>query len=122
MIKKVLIVEDENLIVSTIKALLNTMNINYFTAENGEIALDEFKKNSYDLVITDIFMPKMDGFQLIEEIRKLSKDIPIIVISGYIDNETIRRIKHLGANEYIEKPFSLKDVKETINFLIGENI
>ena len=112
--KRILIVEDEDLIISTVEALLQKMKINYDTAKNGKEAIEKFKNEKFDLIITDIFMPVMDGFQLIEEIKKIHSDIPIIVISGYIDNETVRKIKNLGANEYIEKPFSLLDVKKSI--------
>ncbi len=119
MIKKILIVEDEKIITNTIVALLEKMGIEYFTANNGEDALEKFKTNKFDLIFTDIFMPKMDGFKLIEEIRKIDREIPIIVISGYIDNETIRKILELGANKYIEKPFSLKEIKKIIE-MYGE--
>lgn len=119
--KRVLIAEDEDLITSTIVALLNTMGLEYIAVDNGEDAIKEFKSKKFDLIITDIFMPKLDGFQFIEFIRNVNKKIPIIVISGYIDNETIRKIKNIGADEYIEKPFSIKEVKEVIKNFIGES-
>ena len=118
--KRILIVEDEGLIVSTLEALLKSMDIDFISVKNGLKAYEEYKNNKFDLIITDIFMPEMDGFQLIEKIRKEDKKIPIIVVSGFIDNETIRKIKNLGANEYIEKPFSLQDVKKIIIDLVGE--
>ncbi len=118
--KKILVVEDEELISNTLKALLDVMKIEYKNVSNGKEGLKAFKTDNYDLIITDIFMPEMDGFKLIEEIREINKNIPIIVISGYIDNETIRKIKQIGANEYIEKPFSIKEVKTAIIRIIGE--
>lgn len=110
--KKVLIVDDEEDIREVLAEFCEILGAVPFIAENGEEGLNIFKKEKLDLIISDLKMPDMDGFEFVEKIRKLDKNIPIAIISGYIDEIHKNKIVEKGANFYIEKPFKIKDLKE----------
>jgi len=77
---------------------------------DGEMALDAFKKNHYDICILDIMMPKIDGFELAEAIRKLNADVPIIFLSAKTLKEDRIKGLRLGADDYLVKPFSIEEL------------
>lgn len=77
---------------------------------NGQVALDEFKKEHYDICVLDIMMPKMDGFELAEAIRKLNFDVPIIFLSAKTLKEDRIKGLRIGADDYLVKPFSIEEL------------
>ncbi len=77
---------------------------------DGEMALDAFKNDSYDICIFDIMMPKIDGFELAEAIRKQNADIPIIFLSAKTLKEDRIKGLRLGADDYLVKPFSIEEL------------
>lgn len=77
---------------------------------NGEECLDSFKNNLYDICIFDIMMPKMEGFELAEKIRKMNADIPIIFLSAKTLKEDRIKGLRLGADDYLVKPFSIEEL------------
>ena len=77
---------------------------------DGEIALEAFKSNSFDLCVLDIMMPKKDGFELAEAIRKLNSDVPIIFLSAKTLKEDRIKGLRLGADDYLVKPFSIEEL------------
>jgi DNA-binding NtrC family response regulator len=87
-------------------------------ARSGEDALDLFKKNRFDLVITDIKLPGMDGLRLLEEIKKLDAWVDVIVVTASSTIETYLKAMSLGAAEYIGKPFRMKDLKRIVQFFL----
>ncbi len=77
---------------------------------NGELALEQFKQGNFDICLLDIMMPKMDGFELATEIRKLNSEIPIIFISAKtLKEDRIKGLK-IGADDYLVKPFSIEEL------------
>lgn len=119
--KKILIVDDEKFIRNGISAiLLNSFgeNIDVQLAKNGKEALEIIKINNFDLIITDINMPFINGIDLIKEIRKFNESINIIVISGYDEFEYARQCMKYGVRSYLLKP--INDI-ELVN-IVKENI
>ncbi|WAM34819.1 response regulator transcription factor [Caldicellulosiruptor morganii] len=110
--KSILIVDDEPHIVELIKFNLNKEGYTTFEAESGSAALDVLKNNKIDLVILDIMMSGMDGYEVLKEIRfnKKTKNLPVILLSA--KSEEIDKILglELGADDYITKPFSVKEL------------
>ena len=103
---KILFVEDETDLVAIISDTLNKLKANFETAENGQIALDKFKEhNDFDLIVTDINMPIMNGLELIKNIRDINKDIPVIIMSAHTEPEYIKSAEELGVDNYLLKPF-----------------
>jgi DNA-binding response OmpR family regulator len=78
--------------------------------DDGEIALNAFKKDAFDICILDIMMPKMDGFELAENIRKANSEVPIIFLSAKTLKEDRIKGLRLGADDYLVKPFSIEEL------------
>lgn len=114
MTEKILVVEDDESIANILKEHFEKENFNVVWASTGIEGLDEFKQNSYNLVILDIMMPEMDGFTLCKNIRWINEDIPILILSA--KNEYIDKINGLkiGADDYITKPFSLLEISARV--------
>ncbi|MBE9915106.1 response regulator [Paenibacillus donghaensis] len=89
-------------------------------AENGEEALGILKKESVDILVTDILMPQMDGIRLAEEARKLHPNIKIIILSGYEEFEFAKRALELSVMKYLLKPFTRKELEEAVLQARGE--
>ncbi|EKX46590.1 hypothetical protein GUITHDRAFT_62403, partial [Guillardia theta CCMP2712] len=104
----ILLVDDDNTLRLLVKSRLEKDNSRVIDAGDGEEALEKFHKSRPDIVISDVFMPKMDGFELCRQIRKHDKRVPIVMLTSM--NDVKDRIKGLdaGADDYIVKPFAPK--------------
>ncbi len=113
----VLIVDDEPKMRELVKMYLEREGFKVTEAGDGEEALDQFYKNSFDLMIVDIMMPKVDGLTLCKEVRK-SSDIPIIMLTA--KGEEIDRVLgfELGADDYVVKPFSPRELTARVKALL----
>ena len=81
---------------------------------DGEEAIENIKKNKYDLLLLDLIMPKKDGIGVLEELKKLNLDMKIIVLSSYDSAEVIRDVSEYGINYYMLKPFDLVDLEKRV--------
>jgi len=106
---KILIVDDEELIRNVIKEYSTMEGYKVSEAENGLEALELVKMNDFDLIVMDIMMPKMDGYQAIKEIKKI-KSIPFIILSARSDEIDKLYGFDLGIDDYLTKPFSPKEL------------
>ena len=113
---KILIIEDEEPIRRVLARILTEENESYQVevAEDGVIGLDKIKSNEYDLILCDIKMPRMDGVELLEAVKKIDSEIPIVMISGHGDMETAINTMRLGAFDYISKPPDLNRLLNTV--------
>jgi len=113
---KILIIEDEAAIRRVLVKILSEENDTYQVdeAEDGAVGLDKIKNNDYDLVLCDIKMPKMDGVEVLEEVKKIKPEIPMVMISGHGDMETAIHTMRLGAFDYISKPPDLNRLLNTV--------
>ena len=102
--KKIIIAEDDPYSVEMMKYMLDDTNITYFFAEDGEKALELFHNEPVDLLMLDIRLPKIDGYELIKEIRKKNKDIPVLAQSAFAMPEQIKKSKDMGFNDHLVKP------------------
>ncbi len=103
---KILIIDDEDVIRSGCQQILEMSGYTVDEAENGKIGFDKILANDYDIVLTDIMMPEMDGMALLDEINKLESDVVIIVITGYATIENAINAGRKGAYDYLPKPFN----------------
>ncbi len=106
---KVLIVDDEELIRNIIKDYCVVENFQTDEAENGLEAIEKVKNNDYDIIVLDIMMPKMNGYNAYEEIKKL-KNIPTIILSVRDEEKDKLLSFNLGVDDYLTKPFSPKEL------------
>lgn len=107
--KSILIVDDEESIVETIKAYLENETYKVFTAFNGTDALKVFDNNKLDLVVLDLMLPNLSGEEVCKAIRQKSS-IPIIMLSAKINEESKLKGFSLGTDDYMTKPFSPKEL------------
>lgn len=113
---KILIIEDEIAIRRVLTKILSEESDTYIVedAEDGVAGLEKIKNNDYDLVLCDIKMPKMDGVEVLEAVKKIKPEIPMVMISGHGDMETAIQTMRLGAFDYISKPPDLNRLLNTV--------
>lgn len=113
---KILIIEDEAAIRRVLTKILSEENDTYKVeeAEDGQQGLEKIKNDDYDLVLCDIKMPKMDGVEVLEAVKKIKPEIPMVMISGHGDLETAINTMRLGAFDYISKPPDLNRLLNTV--------
>ena len=117
MAKKVLVVDDEKLIVKGIRFSLEQDGMEVDCAYDGEEALNLAKTNDYDMILLDIMLPKMDGFEVCQAIREFS-DMPIVMLTAKGDDmDKILGLEY-GADDYITKPFNILEVKARIKAIM----
>lgn len=117
MAKKVLVVDDEKLIVKGIRFSLLQDDMEVDCAYDGEEALNLAKSNAYDMILLDVMLPKMDGFEVCQAIREFS-DVPIIMLTAKDDDmDKILGLEY-GADDYITKPFNILEVKARIKAIM----
>ncbi len=111
---RILIIDDERAIRNTLSEILQHEGYKVDVAEDGEDGFEKFKKNSYDVVLCDIKMPKMDGLEFLDKSREINPDVPLIMISGHGNIETAVEAVKKGAYDYISKPPDLNRLLITI--------
>ncbi|HQQ94386.1 MAG TPA: response regulator transcription factor [Bacteroidia bacterium] len=102
---KILLVEDEKNFALVLKDYLGLNGFEVRHCENGQEGLEVFRKESFDLCILDIMMPKKDGFSLSGEIKALNKDIPLLFLTARAMRDDMIKAYRLGAEDYVVKPF-----------------
>ena len=114
--KKILIIEDEAAIRRVLVKILSEESDTYQVdeAEDGLAGAEKIKKEDFDLVLCDIKMPKMDGVEVLEAIKKIKPEIPFVMISGHGDLDTAVNTMRLGAFDYISKPPDLNRLLNTV--------
>ena len=106
---RILVVDDEKKITTVLKAYLQQEGFRVSTALNGLVALTMFKENPFDLLLLDLMLPGMSGIEICHEIRKISS-VPIIMLTARVEEEDRIRGLNIGADDYITKPFSPREV------------
>jgi len=105
---RILVVDDEPEVCYMLKKFLTKKGHDVFTALNGEEALTALKKERPHVVLLDIIMPKMDGMECLKQIRKIDKEVGVIMITAVKQEAVGKQAMKLGAFDYITKPLSLK--------------
>ena len=124
MSNKILFVEDEEDLTLIVADTLRGQGYDVITAVDGIAGIDKFKSEGADIVVADVMMPKMDGFTMAKEIRKLSLTVPLLFLTA---KSTIDDVEHgfeIGANDYLKKPFELRELIVRIKALLrryGDN-
>ncbi len=113
---RILIIEDEAAIRRVLVKILSEESNTYEVseAEDGLVGIDIIKKEDFDLILCDIKMPKMDGVEVLEAVKKIKPEVPIVMISGHGDLDTAVNTMRLGAFDYISKPPDLNRLLNTV--------
>ncbi|MCB0652939.1 MAG: response regulator transcription factor [Saprospiraceae bacterium] len=115
---RILLVEDEASIRNTIKLNLELSDYEVVTAENGSEALDKVMSQHFDLLILDVMLPDMDGFQICEQIRLSDFETPIIFVTARNSGDDRIKGLKLGADDYLTKPFEFEELELRIGKLL----
>lgn len=110
----VLVIDDEADIRESLEEILSLEGYEVTTAESGAAAIERAKTAHFDLVITDLKMPGMDGIEVLVRLKQLHPDMQVLVATGYASNETASTCLREGAYDYIRKPFDLDDLLRLI--------
>ncbi len=117
---KILVVDDEDTLRTVLSQELKGEGYEVETAADGLLALDAIKQNKFDLVLLDIKMPNMDGFEVLKYIKQNHKDLKIIMLTGFADLKNAIESKKLGAEDFVSKPYDLVDLLTTIERVLSE--
>lgn len=122
MSKTVLIVDDEEYIVTSLEYVMQSAGYKVVVAYDGEQAIEKTKESAPDLLILDVMMPKLDGFEVCEKIRAnpLWKSIRIIMLTAKGRDSEREKGMSLGADAYMTKPFSTRDILKRVMELLGD--
>ncbi|MGE0267143.1 MAG: response regulator [Candidatus Omnitrophota bacterium] len=113
-----LIVDDEERLLRVLRLGFKPLGFNVLTATTAEEALDIIFNKAVDILLTDIRLPGMSGVELIYELERLNIDLPIIVMTAHSDVDTaVKSLKH-GADDYIQKPFTVDDLEKLIREIL----
>ena len=123
MSKTILIVDDEAYIVTSLEYVMQSAGFEVAVAYDGEEALEKVAETAPALVILDLMMPKLDGFEVCQKIREnpLWKDIRIIILTAKGRDTERKKGMSLGADDYMTKPFSTRDILDRVKELLAES-
>ncbi len=124
MSNKILFVEDEEDLTLIVADTLRGQGYEVVIAVDGEDGLEKFKTEAADIVVADVMMPKMDGFTMAKEIRKLSPTVPLLFLTAKSTIDDVEQGFEIGANDYLKKPFELRELIVRIKALLrryGDN-
>ena len=121
MCNKILFVEDEEDLTLIIADTLRGQGYDVITAADGVAGLNKFRYEGADIVIADVMMPEMDGFSMAKEIRRSSPTVPLLFLTAKSTIDDIEEGFEIGANDYLKKPFELRELIVRIKALIRRN-
>ena len=111
---KILVIDDQRSIRNTLKDILELEGYEVELAENGKDGIEIFLESKYDLVLSDIKMPEMDGLEVLSKIMEVHSDVPVVMISGHGNIDTAVESIKKGAYDFIEKPLDLNRLLITV--------
>ena len=120
--RTILLIDDDELVGATVKMMLTTSGYEVRLVNNGFDALKIFRDEPIGLIISDLFMPSFSGWDVIERIRQVSRDVPVFIFTGFLEEliyEQKNRIESLGVNEILLKPIRMKDLIDKVSPYVG---
>ncbi|HET9369706.1 MAG TPA: response regulator [Vicinamibacterales bacterium] len=120
--RRVLIVDDEQAVRDLVSKTLSMADYDVETADDGPTAVERLRTTDYDLLITDLKMPGMDGLSVIREARRKSNQLPIIIITGFSTEASAIEAINLGVSGYLTKPFRLPRIVSAAARALGEPV
>ena len=112
---KVLVAEDSTVNMTITRKFLLRWGVEVDEAVNGSVALEKFRQNDYDVLLIDLDMPVMDGFQALAEIRKVNEKIPAIAFTAAVLPHMKEFLANKGFNDFLQKPFRPEDLHSKIS-------
>ncbi|HGY56432.1 MAG TPA: response regulator [Caldithrix abyssi] len=121
MAKRLLIVDDEETLTYSLyqSFILSPNDYEVVTAGSGEEAIERMREAPFDLIITDIFMPGISGFEVLDLVKKEYPDTEVVIMTAYGSSENKEKALANGAKYYLEKPFEIKEFKKLVINILG---
>ena len=119
---KVLVVDDKRIVADVFDFTLSYSGHQVICVTNPEEAINLVKKEKFDIAFLDLIMPKIDGVDLLGEIRKIVPNLPVVIMSGYSVEDKWNRVRELGAVSCLKKPFEFEDVRQAVKEALGKEI
>lgn len=116
--RHILLAEDEPALGQIVSESLEIRNFRVTHVVNGQLAYEQYKQETPDILVLDVMMPIMDGFTLAKKIREENESIPIIFLTAKSQTEDVLEGFHIGGNDYLKKPFSMEELIVRINNLL----
>ncbi len=117
---RILVVDDEEALRTVLSTELSSEGYEVSTAADGSEAIDLVKGNNFDLVLLDIKMPNVDGFEVLKYVKENKPDIKVIMLTGFADLKNAIESKRLGAEDFVSKPYDLVDLLTTIERVLSD--
>ena len=118
--KKILVVDDEDSLRTVLSSELAGEGYEVETAADGDEAMEVVQAKTFDLVLLDIKMPKVDGFEVLKFLKSKYPNIKVIMLTGFADLKNAIESKKLGAEDFVSKPYDLVDLLTTIERVVSE--
>ena len=118
MIPTVLVVDDERDVLNVFSEMLKLIGFRVYAVDNTADALNIMNDSKFDLIITDLIMPDMNGLDFIKQLRKRGNNAPVVITSGLNPKKAMINLDEYGISEYIVKPFTINDIKQKLCKLI----
>jgi len=122
--KRILIVDDEQIVLDVLQRILNRIGYETCVIESGKEALVTFRAQAFDLVLLDVLMPEMNGFQIAREIKQMKPDQKIIMVTGLGEDAAIHQAgtENILVDNVLSKPFSFEKVKNILEETLGSPV
>jgi DNA-binding response OmpR family regulator len=115
---KILLVDNDEYLLKPLSDELTSFGYHISTAIDGDEAISHIKKSNYDLILLDIKMPKVDGFEVLRYVKKYFPAIKVIMLTGYADVTNALESKKLGADDFIGKPYDVEELNTSMKRLL----
>lgn len=115
---KILVIDDDRGIRSLLEVFFRRKGHDVVLAENGQSGLELFRQESPDVIVLDLSMPEMNGLTVLQHIRSLNRDLPVIIFSGACTSEKERHVRALGVTELVQKELSLERLEDALKRLL----
>ncbi len=117
---KILVVDDEDALRTGLSGELTRKGYNVSTASDGDEAISGLQKETFDLVVLDIKMPRMNGFEVLKFVKEKHPETKVVMLAGFADFGNVIDVKKLGAEDFVAKPFDLANLLTTIERVLSE--
>jgi Response regulators consisting of a CheY-like receiver domain and a winged-helix DNA-binding domain len=119
---RILLVEDDSTLSMIVSETLQRDGFEVMTAGDGEDGLRKFTRHGADLIIADVMMPRMDGFEMGRRIRQINRNVPLLFLTAKSEIDDIVEGFELGGNDYLKKPFKMLELIVRIKALLRKNV
>jgi DNA-binding NtrC family response regulator len=118
--RKVLVVDDEDALRTVLSGELTSEGYDVGTAADGDDAISTLQKQAFDLILLDIKMPRMNGFEVLKFVKEKHPETKVVMLTGFADLKNAIESKKLGAEDFVSKPYDLVDLLTTIERVLSE--